>query len=94
MTEDSGQMSRLSSLSNSTTATAAVIILLLVLVVVVVLECVSNILVKNFRFSRTSTSTSTKIIRLDRMHTPCAFFYFSHSNFRIPTSEFLTTLNP
>ncbi len=66
--------------------------------VVVVLEVVSNILVKDFRFS--STSTRTKRIRLDRMQSPCAFFYFSE--FRIfsrgivppyrtttgPTSEF------
>jgi Tfp pilus assembly protein PilO len=71
-------LNRLSYLSNGPTATAAaaVVILLLVLVVVLVLGYVSNILVKNFRFSRTSTSTSTKIIRLDHMHTPYAFSYF------------------
>ncbi len=44
--------------------------IVLVLVVVLVLECVSNILVKNFRFSSTSTTTRTKRIRLDRLHTP------------------------
>jgi len=85
-------LNRLSYLSNGAAATAFVVVLILLLV----LECVSNILVKNFRFSRTRTSTSTKIIRLDHMHTPyaCTYFFFRipHSNFRIPdTLQFLTT---
>jgi hypothetical protein len=57
-----GPLNRLSYLSNGAAATAFIVILLLILVVVLalVLEYVSIFLVKNFRFSR--TSTSTKII--------------------------------
>ncbi len=36
--------------------------------------------------SRTRTRTSTKRIRLNRMHTPCAFSYFPHSAFQLPNS--------
>ncbi len=65
---------------------AFVVILLLVLVLVVVLvlvlECVSNILVKNFRFSRTSTSTRTKSIRSDHMHKPYALNLIPYTFYR------------
>ena len=81
-----GQMSRLSSLRYAAAATAFVVVL--------VLEGVLNILVKNFRFTRTNTRARTRRIRLDRMHTPCAFSYFPHSAFQLPNSRHLNFPSP
>jgi hypothetical protein len=46
--------------------------IVLVVVLVHVLDAVSSNFFTNLLFSTTSTRTSTKRIRLNRMHTPCA----------------------
>jgi hypothetical protein len=58
-----GQMSRFGSLATSFAVVPLfVLVVVLVLIVVLVLECVSNLLVKNFRFSRTRMVTYTSLI--------------------------------